>query len=145
MKPYMVDNLPPLLEKEEIVFPSHDTDLYEELLAYVVARQTSTGRPVFEASGSKTDHVHDALILACLSLTENYGELMRTRYATRPRSISNEAFLPLFHLTGDDEERQEQLDALAGKSGPAPVFLKRTLTVPMTRSRSTRPIRRKMF
>lgn len=96
MKPFMVDNLRTLLEKGQIVFPEEDAELYMQLISYVVVRTTSAGRPVFEASGSQVDHAHDALMLACLAYTQNYGDLMRVNLATRAKSISNELLLPMF-------------------------------------------------
>lgn len=90
IKPYMVDNLTQFLEKENIVFSAHDEELYMQLISYVVVRTTSSGRPVFEAGGSAVDHAHDALILALLAVTENYGEFSKSNYATNTEFFSNE-------------------------------------------------------
>jgi len=77
IKPYMVDNLRQFLEKEKIVFPESDEELYLQLISYVVIRTTQIGRPIFEASGTAMDHAHDALMLALLAITQNYGEFSK--------------------------------------------------------------------
>jgi hypothetical protein len=104
IKPYMVDNLRQYLEKEIILIPQKDDELYMQLISYVVVRTTQTGRPVFEAGGSAVDHAHDALILALLSITENYNELHKTRFTTKTESFSNTFFMPN-QKTDDDEEK----------------------------------------
>lgn len=94
IKPFMVDNLRNLLEDYRISFPERDEELYMQLISYIVVRTTATGRPVFEASGSQQDHAHDALILACLAFTQNYGDLMKMKYATKARSFSGDILNP---------------------------------------------------
>ena len=94
IKPYMVDNLRQYLENEVIVFPAQDEELYIQLISYVVVRTTSTGRPVFEAGGSAVDHAHDALMLALLAITENYGSLHKMNFAVKAESFSNTFFMP---------------------------------------------------
>jgi replicative DNA helicase len=94
IKPYMVDNLRQYLEKESIVFPAKDDEMFMQLISYVVVRTTQTGRPVFEAGGSAVDHAHDALMLALLSITQNYSELHKARFATNTESFSNTFFMP---------------------------------------------------
>jgi len=90
----MVDNLRQYLEKEVIVFPEKDDEMFMQLISYVVVRTTQTGRPVFEAGGSAVDHAHDALILALLSITENYNDLHKSRYTTKTETFSNTFFMP---------------------------------------------------
>jgi replicative DNA helicase len=102
IKPFMVDNLRQYLEKEEILFSEHDEELYMQLISYVVVRTTSSGRPVFEAGGSAMDHAHDALILALLAVTQNYGEFSKTGFASNVESFSNEAFLNNLMNNKDD-------------------------------------------
>lgn len=94
MKPFMVDNLRQFLERENILFPEKDEELYLQLISYVVVRTTQTGRPVFEAAGSAMDHAHDALMLALLAITQNYGELSKVSYATNTETFSNSFFMP---------------------------------------------------
>jgi replicative DNA helicase len=102
MKPFMVDNLRQYLEKEKILFSETDEELYLQLISYIVVRTTQTGRPVFEAGGSAMDHAHDALMLALLAITQNYGELMRSNYTTRTQSFSNTFYMPK-PTTSEDE------------------------------------------
>lgn len=148
MKPFMVDNFRQMLEKTNIVFPAHDEELYIQLISYVVIRKTALGRPVFEAAGSASDHIHDALILACLAITENYGDLMKLRYATRSKSISNEVFLEAMDINSRDKEKaelvQERMEAVHGV-GVKPGIPRRSMTVNMGRSRRGAPIQRKKF
>jgi replicative DNA helicase len=110
MKPFMVDNLRQYLEREAILIPESDEELYLQLISYVVVRTTQTGRPVFEAAGSVMDHAHDALMLALLAITQNYGELSRANYATNTETFSNN-----FYITGkkqlknkDDDEKENK-------------------------------------
>lgn len=94
LKAFMVDNLRNLLERDSIVFPGDDDQLYEQLLAYVVVRQTESGKPVFAASGTQVDHAHDALILAALAYTLNYDDLFkRAKAATKAMTVSNQFFM----------------------------------------------------
>jgi len=94
IKPYMVDNLRQHFEKSLLLFPTADEELYMQIISYVVVRTTQTGRPVFEAGGSAVDHAHDALMLALLAITENYGEFGRSQVATNVESFSNTFFMP---------------------------------------------------
>ena len=107
MKPFMVDNLRQFLEKERILIPESDEELYMQLISYVVIRTTQTGRPVFEAAGSAMDHAHDALMLALLAITQNYGEFSQCNYATRTESFSNEFFMPKQNSSDSGEEKSK--------------------------------------
>lgn len=116
LKPFMVDNLRQMLEKERIAFASSDDELYLQLISYIVVRTTQTGRPVFEAAGSAGDHAHDALILACYALYANYGELMKQRVARRSIAVSSENF---------------QASEVSNEGDTMPVYRKRAMTVNM--------------
>lgn len=149
LKPYMVDNLRQMLEKNQIVFSAEDDELYLQLISYVVVRTTQLGRPVFEAGGSAGDHAHDGLILAAFAYNRHYGELMRQRIAKFSRSVSNETFLNTFELSSNEETKQDEVakaEEIWGSLGGAPVKIKRSMTVNVSRANSSgRPIRRKMF
>lgn len=93
IKPFMVDNLRQFLEKENILFPVSDEEMYMQLISYVVVRTTSSGRPVFEAGGSAVDHAHDALILALLAIEQNYGEFSKISVASNVEVFSNELLI----------------------------------------------------
>ena len=108
MKPFMVDNLRQFLERENVLFSEDDEELYLQLISYVVVRTTSTGRPVFEAGGSAVDHAHDALMLALLAITQNYGEFSKTSVAANTETFSNEFFMP-------KEEKEESKVYLTGR------------------------------
>ena len=99
----MVDNLRQYLEKEAILFPAEDDELYVQLISYIVLRTTQTGRPVFEAGGSAVDHAHDALILALLSITENYSDLHKAKFASNTETFSNTFFMPKSASNEDGE------------------------------------------
>jgi replicative DNA helicase len=105
IKPYMVDNLRQFLEKEILVIPAEDEELYLQLISYIVVRTTSSGRPVFEAGGSAVDHAHDALMLALLAITQNYGDLHQSHYAVKAESFSNTFFMPSM-VTSKDEDNE---------------------------------------
>lgn len=140
MKPFMVDNLRQFFEKQTLLMPRHDEPLYEQLISYVVARQTSTGRPVFEAPARIGDHAHDALILACLAITQNYGELMRIRVETEAVAVSNHLVLQTFETVNQSEE--EYLEDKYGKISAAPVMMRRSGT---QRRRTNKDFSRKSF
>ena len=137
MKPFMVDNLRTLLENGEIVFPEEDEELYLQLISYVVVRTTTAGRPVFEASGSQVDHAHDALILAALAYTQNYGDLMRVNLARRARSISNELLLPMFEPPQNVDVKEE--------TDSTPIRRVRSGTATRRRTSRQRAFQRKTF
>jgi hypothetical protein len=146
IKPFMVDNIRQMLERNELIFPTQDTEMYKQLSAYVVARRTSSGRPVYEASGTAQDHAHDALMLACHAINENYGELMKSRYSTKTIAIGNEAFLPTFTLSSDPSERRAEQDMIEdkwGDSGSAPIMFRRSMSY--SGRRGNRAFRRKSF
>lgn len=146
VKPYMIDTLRQFLEREQIYIPSHDELLFRQLLGYIVARTTQNDRPVFEA-GEAGDHAHDALILACLAINQNYGELTRLRYARRARAVSSEAFIPLFDLSLNPEIREMEEEVMANMYGTvdaAPVVRKRP-TIGARRGAANRAYKRKMF
>ncbi len=151
LKPFMVDNLRQMLEREDLVFSSHDEDLYIQLLSYIVVRTTQLGRPVFEASGNKGDHIHDAMLLACYAITKNYGDLLRVRRARFAKAISNEAFLPTFALSNETETKEDEIANIEqtwGSVAQAPVQIKRSMTAPLGKRKGNRGssgYQRKMF
>ena len=138
IKPYMVDNLRQYLEKEILVIPEKDDELYMQLISYVVVRTTQTGRPVFEAGGSAQDHAHDGLILALLSITENYNDLHKAKFANKTSSFSNTFFMP-GSKTSDDEDKENKTssrtEALSAKTGLRKSFNRR----------ASAPLKRRVF
>lgn len=91
-KALMVNALRDMMEEKKILFPYHDEPLYAELSAYVVDRYTSAGEPIFAAGGTQSDHVHDALALACLAITEKMSEFAKKRRFTMPVSVNVNGF-----------------------------------------------------
>ncbi len=112
MKPFMVDNLRQFLERERLLAPESDEELYLQLISYVVVRTTQTGRPVFEAAGSAMDHAHDALMLALLAITQNYGEFANVNYVTKTESFSNHFFVP----KNPDEDSENKPILITGRA-----------------------------
>jgi|GEM_PF-1473703 len=120
MKPYMVDNVRQFLEKERILCSQSDEELYMQLISYIVIRTTQTGRPIFEASGSAMDHAHDALMLALLAVTQNYGEFSMTNYATKTETFSNDFYMPNTKTVKDEDvEPKYAIIGRAAKLSPA--------------------------
>lgn len=136
MKPFMVDNLRQYLEKENLLFPESDEELYLQLISYIVVRTTQTGRPVFEAGGSAMDHAHDALMLALLAVTQNYGELMRSNYANKTQSFSNGFFMPQTKSNEDEKVESKYIT-----TGRADIFK----AAKFSRKKSPNKIKRKTF
>ena len=116
MKPFMVDNLRQFLEKERLLIPESDEELYMQLISYVVIRTTQTGRPVFEAAGSAMDHAHDALMLALLAITQNYGEFFQVNYTTKTESFSNEFFIPNNNKNSNEDDKEVGKYMVSGRT-----------------------------
>jgi hypothetical protein len=135
----MVDNLRQYLEKSIMLFPVSDEELYMQLISYVVVRTTQTGRPVFEAGGSAVDHAHDALMLALLAITENYGEFGRGEIATNVESFSNTFFMPKTRGKKDDDYESKKSDIILNVNRTA------QLKPRFSKKGNTKKIDRKMF
>ncbi len=134
IKPYMVDNLRQFLEREQVLFSEHDEEMYLQLISYVVIRMTSTGRPVFEAGGSAVDHAHDALMLALLAITQNYGEFAKISSVTKVETFSNDFFIP----KNSKEDEESSKSYLSGRV--AAMSSRRS-----AKKSSTNSINRRMF
>lgn len=142
LKPFMVSNLKEMLERGKIVFPKTDDLIYDQLTHYIVSRSTSSGRAVFEMSKSDLgDHVHDALILACLAVTQNYDDLMKSNHAKHGYVVSNKTFLAL----GAAKKEETSKIAKNIETVHAPVQIRRAMTATGSKRSGMRPIRRKMF
>lgn len=144
LKNFMVDNLYKLLEDNRILFPSHDEQLFLQLISYVVLRVSqTTGEHIFAPGGNTVDHAHDALLLACFAIAYNYDQLLNPVYASKAISISNETFLPTFEVTTEAEK--EIVDDIWG-DGSAPVMIRRSMAYNLAGRRAGRNnIKRKMF
>lgn len=136
-KPFMVDNLRQILERGQLTAPGHDDLLFHQLLGYVVERITQLGVPVFGTVGDIGDHAHDALILACFALTENYGDLMSVDYAHAAKVVSRDFIVPV---------KEMETKEIVGQKNyfTNPISIKRSMALAPNRS-SYSPIQRKMF
>lgn len=141
LKPFMVDNLYQMLENQMILFPNRDEELYYQLISYIVIRTSSTGRPVFAPGGQAKDHAHDALILACFAIADNYDELLNPTFASKSISVSNDVFSPILEI--NSEEEAEIASDIWG-DGSAPVKIRRTMSYDLRGSR-VKSVQRKMF
>jgi hypothetical protein len=81
MKPFMVESQRILFERNQLVFSGDDDDLYLQYISYIVGSTTYTGTPKFEMAGGQPDHAHDAIMLACLAITQHYNELLKSNVA----------------------------------------------------------------
>lgn len=131
IKPFMVDNLHNFLEKEYIYFTSKDQELYLQLASYTIKHVTEAGRPVFEPGGNAVDHAHDALILACLAITQNYGDLMRLNLARYGTIIEGNIFRSL--ADSADEHKSSSRVAMSEDNGP--LLVRRSMAAVKGRSR----------
>jgi replicative DNA helicase len=146
MKPFMVDTLRQYLEKESIILTGRDEELYLQLISYIVARITPTGRPVFEMSGRNADHCHDALILATLAIKQNYDELMMYKTTNYVRSINSRILDPLIALSGNPTERAAEADIIEDKfDSPTTAPIKIERSNPVRRASRKRGISRRTF
>lgn len=137
VKVFKVHNLISMLEREQIVIPNHDEDLYLQLTSYIVARNTSTGMPVFEMPGGLPDHAHDAFLLAVMAIAENWGFLMRKTFSKMSVPVSSEGISSL--STKDTSSSKAKK---AAPTGPA----RRTRMMSANINKSRRqPIKRTMI
>ena len=51
------------------------------------------------------DHAHDALMLALLAITQNYGEFSQGNYVTTTESFSNEFFMTQKNNQDPEDEK----------------------------------------
>jgi len=146
MKPFMVDTLRQYLEKDMLKFSPEDEELYSQLISYIVARITPTGRPVFEMAGNTADHCHDALILATLAIKQNYDDLMVYKSTNTTRAINTSSLDPLLALSNNAAERSHKKDIAEdkfGSTGSAPIRLERANMIRRSSRKSS--IRRSGF
>jgi len=143
LKVFMVDNLYRMLEEQRIIFPAEDEELNTALLSYVVLRTSATtGDPIFAAGGNTTDHAHDALLLACFAIADNYDELLNMKFENVSKSISSDFFMPTFDLV--TEQEKEIAEDKWGKD-KGPVHLKRPMAYNVRGRSVSSSVRRKMF
>lgn len=138
----MVDNLYRMLEEQKILFPIDDEELYTALLGYVVLRTSvTTGDPIFAAGGNTTDHAHDALILACFAIADNYDALLNMKFETTSQAVSSDFFMPTIEIANKGEAKLAE--ELWGE-GKGPVRVNRALSHNF-RGNSRAGIKRRMF
>jgi hypothetical protein len=143
LKVFMVDNLYRMLEDQRILFSYEDEELYTNLLGYVVLRTSiTTGDPVFAAGGNTTDHAHDALILACFAVADNYDELFNMKFESVSKAISGDFFMPTFEVS-TNKEKEIAEDKWGKDKGP--VHINRSLSYNIRGSGHRSGITRKMF
>jgi replicative DNA helicase len=159
-KPFLVDNLRSMFEKDMLRFPGEDPELgdgendpnydgklYFDLISYIVSRVTPTGRNIYESPGDAEDHIIDALTFAAYAITENYDDLMKVEYETKAYSVSSEAFSPLMELATNPAVREKEEEIIEDKWGSeakAPVKAQRAMTASISRGRRGK-ISRKVF
>lgn len=147
IKPFMVATVREMLEQERIVFPAGDKLLYDQMTHYIVTRTTISGRPVYEMANSDLgDHAHDALMLACLAVTQNYDKLFRVNYATKSYATSNSTFMGAKPLSPNENKAKQQVEQAKkeySSISAAPIQLRRSMTG--NSRRGTRPIKRRTF
>lgn len=88
MKPFMVESQRYLFERNQLVFSGDDDELYLQYISYIVGSTTYTGTPKFEMTGGQPDHAHDAIMLACLAITEHYNDLLKSNVARHKAMIA---------------------------------------------------------
>lgn len=143
LKVFMVDNLYRMLEDQRILFPADDEELFTALLSYVVLRTSATtGDPVFAPGGNTTDHAHDALLLACFAVADNYDELLNMKFETASRSVPSDFFMPTFEIASKAE--QIIAEEKWGKNS-GPVNIRRSMAYNVRGSGHRSGIRRRMF
>lgn len=148
LKNFMVDNLYKIFQTERICIPGHDEELYLQIISYIVKRENAYGEPVYSPGPGSVDHAHDALLLACYAIADNYDELLNPRFASKAISVSNQAFLPLFTI--ENEKDEAALEQAQDAGIDIPVFARRSMaTGAFSRRRgefsNSRTIKRKMF
>jgi replicative DNA helicase len=147
IKPFMIDTLRSFLERGTMLFSSKDEELYLQLISYIVSRITSSGRPVFEMSGSVADHCHDALILATLAIKENYDDLMFFKSTNYVSQITTNILDPLLDMVSNDSSSsrfEQKVDQDFEPVGNFPGKIRRT-NISRRSNSSRRGVSRRMF
>lgn len=151
LKNFMVDNLYKMFQSQVLAFPGHDDELYLQIISYVVKKQNDYGEPIYSPGPGAADHAHDALILACYAIADNYDSLLNPIFASKSISVSNQAFLPLFSI--DNAHDEVALEQAQDAGIEVPVFARRSMSRNMRGGKTTsrgnfgnsRTIKRKMF
>lgn len=81
IKPFMVNQLQILFERDMIWLSEYDELLIRQLENYQVIKKTVSGQPVFT---SEDEHALDCLMLCILGFTEKYPELVNTIVSYEP-------------------------------------------------------------
>lgn len=143
IKAFMVDNLYRMFEDQKLLVSENDDELYFQIISYVVLKRSAYGEPIYGPGGGAVDHAHDALILACLAAQQNYDDFLQVKYASKPKAVSNETFLPLFAV--NEKKDKELIEELWDSPSSAPILRKRKMINNRTASRGRRPIKRPMI
>jgi hypothetical protein len=147
LKAFMIDNLYRMLQEQRIFMPGSDEELYLQIIGYIVTKQNAYGEPVFGPSPGTVDHAHDALILACYAVADNYDELLNPSFASKSISVSNEAFLPLFSIESKADELKKEV--MEERGIEVPTMATRSMAHGIRKNRgsfsNSRTIRRKMW
>lgn len=113
-KPFMVENLRWLLERDMLALPSSDEMLYGQLSQYLIYSQSIHGVPRFQmANPTMPDHAHDALLLACLAYKQNYDDMMKVKISRTAIAVPNTSMLPLRSVKTNDVEPDDEKPANA--------------------------------
>lgn len=148
-KPFMVDNLYQFFENELLAIPHSDDELYHQLLSYVVLRTSQNGNPVFGSLNDNPDHAHDALLLACLAFTENYGDFFNISLATESKVLSNKFFIPMFAGEAGKKDSVEKVSSSKAYEPPDDIIEEKVSKITRSQPFSMRgpktSLRRKSF
>lgn len=86
MKPFMVNQMQILVEREKLILSPFDEVLYKQLIDYEVIRQSASGQPVFT---DINEHFVDALGLAYLAFVLEFPDITRTVQLSEIRNEIN--------------------------------------------------------
>lgn len=88
LKPFAVDNAASIFERGNLILNVNDTDLKDQMLAYMRLKVSAGGRPIFGSSNPNSigDHAVDALCYSLLGFAEKYGDLIPRSSILRPKS-----------------------------------------------------------
>lgn len=88
MKPFMVNQLQIMFERNRLILSPYDNVLYKQLIDYVIERMGANKQPIFT---SKNEHFIDALGLCILGFVLEFPEIGGTISNVETKSIITES------------------------------------------------------
>ena len=79
MKNYMVENFQRFFENQDFWFSKSDAELKDQLMGYIIARQSSHGYPIYKADTEYGDHDLDAVMLSLYGFNQEFDSQFKKK------------------------------------------------------------------